>query len=102
MYGPTPKISISTSTPGPRPSAGKATNALIEPPSGIEIVSVRSAKAPGNLPEQNKRSLLVSPSSRAGRAVPVPRVIVALLATAVAVLAAAGPATAAPPIKHVF
>jgi hypothetical protein len=32
----------------------------------------------------------------------VPRIIVALLATLVAVLAAAGPAAAAPPIKHVF
>src|SRR4051794_29989364 len=45
MYGPTPKISISTSTPGPLPPSGSATNAPIEPPSGIAIVSERVVTA---------------------------------------------------------
>src|SRR4051794_9288886 len=96
MYGPTPKISISTSTPGPLPADGTTTKVSIEPPYGIAIVSVRAGRAtPGNL--------IVFRPRRAGNAVPVPRVIVALLAPAAAVLAAAaGPAVAAPPIKHVF
>src|SRR3954466_12962895 len=41
MYGPTPKISISTSTPGPCPPPGTTTKASIEPPSGMSSVSVR-------------------------------------------------------------
>src|SRR3954451_17450702 len=45
MYGPTPKISISTSTPGPLPTSGTATNASIEPPSGTAMVSVRVVSA---------------------------------------------------------
>src|SRR4051794_11602068 len=46
MYGPTPKISISTSTPGPEPPSGSTTWASIEAPSGIAIVVMRETYPP--------------------------------------------------------
>src|SRR5947207_3387108 len=46
MYSVTPKISWSTTIPGPRPDVGRATNAGIWPPSWVGIISVDSATAP--------------------------------------------------------